>query len=64
VTGPSSPRGERAGKPGVTWEAELRPGGEQIVPDNSWLGGHPVATPSPNRATRRAIARAARRRKS
>lgn len=49
----SSPRSERAGKPGVTWETEVRRV-ETVVDDD-----HP--DPIPNRATRRAMARAARR---
>ncbi|MHC3392067.1 hypothetical protein ACLQ2E_21770 [Streptomyces lavendulocolor] len=56
MTGPSStPRGERAGRPGSRWETELRTTGEQHVPDDA-------EPPRPNRATRRAAARAARRR--
>ncbi len=56
MTGPSStPRGERAGKPGVTWQTELARI-EHIVDDDT-----PDPAP-PNRATRRALARAARRR--
>jgi hypothetical protein len=53
VTGPSSPRGERAGKPGVTWETELRSLGEVVVPDDD---GSPFgwAEPGANRETRRA----------
>jgi hypothetical protein len=54
VTGPSSnPRGERAGTPGSTWETELRTS-ERVIDDDA-------PDPKPNRATRRAIARAARR---
>jgi hypothetical protein len=54
VTGPSStPRGERAGTPGARWETELRWGGEHIVDDET-------PEPKPNRATRRAMARARR----
>jgi hypothetical protein len=55
VTGPSStPRGEKSGRPGVTWEQQLVRV-EQVVDDNE-----PDPTP-PNRATRRALARATRR---
>jgi hypothetical protein len=55
VTGPSStPRGERAGRPGVTWETTLVRS-EQLVDDET-----PDLAP-PNRATRRAMQRAARR---
>jgi hypothetical protein len=50
VTGPTStPRGERAGKPGARWETELVWGGEQIVDDD--------AEPRANRAARRAAKR-------
>ena len=57
MTGPSStPRGERAGRPGVTWETTLVRT-EQHVDDET-----PDPAP-PNRATRRALARAARRKK-
>lgn len=43
----SSPRGERAGRPGVGWETVLRTTGEQLMPDDA-------PEPRPNRATRRA----------
>ena len=53
MTGPSStPRGERAGTPGVTWQTRLVRT-EQVVDDDA-------PDPTPNRATRRALARAAR----
>ncbi|GES27855.1 hypothetical protein AB0G60_02965 [Streptomyces angustmyceticus] len=56
MTAPSSsPRGERVGKPGARWETELRWTGEQIVADDR-------PEPRPNRATRRAAARARRNR--
>lgn len=56
MTGPSStPRGERAGTPGVTWQTELART-EQLIADDA-----PDPAP-PNRATRRAMQRAARRR--
>ncbi|MGW2920348.1 hypothetical protein ACWDBF_21155 [Streptomyces angustmyceticus] len=56
MTAPSSsPRGERASKPGVRWQTELRWTGEQIATD-----GQPE--PRPNRAARRAAARARRNR--
>lgn len=45
----SSPRGERAGRPGVTWQTELVRT-EQVVDDGA-------PDPRPNRATRRALAR-------
>jgi hypothetical protein len=55
MTGPSStPRGEHTPRPGVTWETELVRV-EQLVDDDA-----PDPTP-PNRETRRALARAARR---
>ena len=54
MTGPSSsPRGEKAGKPGARWATELRRT-ERVIDDDA-------PDPIPNRATRRAIARAARR---
>jgi hypothetical protein len=57
VTGPSStPRGERAGRPGITWLSALVRT-EQLVDDTA-----PDPAP-PNRATRRALKRAARRKK-
>lgn len=57
MTGPSSnPRGERAGKPGARWETELAWTGEQVIPDDA-------PDPKPNRATRRAAARARRKKR-
>jgi hypothetical protein len=57
VTGPSSaPRGEHAPAPGVTWNTRLVRI-EQLVDDDA-----PDPSP-PNRQTRRALARAARRKK-
>ncbi|GGZ28600.1 hypothetical protein GCM10010387_22580 [Streptomyces inusitatus] len=54
MTAPSStPRGERAGRPGARWETTLTWTGEQYVDDTT-------PTPRPNRATRRAMARTAR----
>jgi hypothetical protein len=59
----SSPRGEHSGRPGTTWETELHRY-EVLVPDRDGDDG-PFAwtepTPRPNRAARRAAARAARR---
>jgi hypothetical protein len=53
VTGPSNnPRGERGGTVPVTWQQLART--EQHVDDDA-------PDPKPNRATRRALARAARR---
>lgn len=78
MTGPSSvPRGERSPAPGVTWETELVSLGEVVVDDDrgeSPFGWSDLPTtppgdanapvpPRPNRATRRAAARAARRKK-
>lgn len=57
MTAPSSsPRGEKSRQPGTGWETELRFGPEVVTPDDA-------PDPTANRATRRAIARAARRRK-
>lgn len=57
MTGPTStPRGERAGRPGITWDTELVRT-EQHIDDDT-----PDPAP-PNRATRRALKRAARRTK-
>ncbi|MFJ2000288.1 hypothetical protein [Streptomyces chartreusis] len=56
MTGPTStPRGERPGRPGVTWDTELART-EQHIPDDA-------PDPRPNREERRALARAARRKK-
>jgi hypothetical protein len=56
MIGPSStPRGEHTPAPGVTWHTELVHT-EQHVDDDT-------PDPRPNRATRRAIARTARRKK-
>jgi hypothetical protein len=50
VTGPSStPRGEKPGRPGATWEQHLVRV-EQLIDDDA-------PDPKPNRATRRALAR-------
>ncbi|WP_327223062.1 hypothetical protein OG229_02645 [Streptomyces platensis] len=51
----SSPRAEKPGRPGARWETELRWTGEQIATDDQ-------PEPRPNRATRRAAARARRNR--
>lgn len=53
MTVSGSPRGEKPGRPGVRWETELRTS-EHVVDDDA-------PDPKPNRATRRAQARAARR---
>lgn len=56
MTAPSSaPRGERAPRPGATWNTVLA-AVETVVPD----GTPDTALPRPNRATRRALARATR----
>ena len=56
MTGPSStPRGEHTPRPGVTWHTELART-ELVVDDDT-------PDPRPNRATRRAMKRAARRKK-
>lgn len=66
MSGPSSaPRGEHAPAPGVTWNTELVSLGEVVVDlgdDESPFGWRELPEPAqPNRATRRAAARAARR---
>ncbi|MGW3025840.1 hypothetical protein [Streptomyces sp. NPDC001221] len=73
MTKPSStPRGEHAPAPGVTWNTTITTTGEVIVPDGPWGGpakltlwssDGPTAPAKPNRETRRAITRAARRKK-
>lgn len=56
MTGPSgTPRGEHTPRPGVTWQTTVVRT-EQLVDDTA-------PDPRPNRATRRALARAARRTK-
>lgn len=55
---PGSPRGERPGRPGVTWETILGTTGEVLVPDDT-ADDDP---PRPNRATRRRLAKDRRRR--
>ncbi len=51
----SAPRGEHTPVPGVTWQTRIVRV-EQLVDDDT-------PDPRPNRATRRALARAARRKK-
>lgn len=59
MTGPSrTPRGEHPGRPGITWETRLESTGEQLADDDT------AEPPRPNRATRRATTRAARRRRT
>lgn len=66
MTGPSStPRGERSGRPGVTWETELVRT-ETVIYDPEDTSGQIANLPlptRPNRETRRALARQARRKK-
>ena len=51
MTGPSSnPNGERAPRPGVTWQTTLGSTGERVVADDE-------PEPRANRATRRAARR-------
>lgn len=68
MTGPSStPRGEHTPRPGAAWDTQLVSLGEVIVDTDDgespfgWRELEPP--PRPNRATRRALARAARRTK-
>ncbi|NUS83693.1 MAG: hypothetical protein HOY75_13340 [Streptomyces sp.] len=64
MTGPTStPRGERAGQPGITWNTQLART-ETVIddPDTTTVPGlNDPQPPHQNRATRRALARAARR---
>jgi hypothetical protein len=66
MTGPSStPRPEHTPRPGVTWNTELVRV-ERVVPDPEDTSGPDMnqpLPPQPNRATRRALKRAARRTK-
>ncbi|WP_406516358.1 hypothetical protein OH809_45490 (plasmid) [Streptomyces sp. NBC_00873] len=51
MTTPSStPRGERAGRPGAQWGTVLRTTGEHVIPNDA-------PTPQANRAARRAARR-------
>jgi hypothetical protein len=65
VTGPSSsPRGERPGTVPATWQTSEIIRIETVVDDADTAGpdmNQPGPPPQPNRATRRAIAREARR---
>jgi len=77
VSGPSSaPRGEHTPAPGANWEAQLILHGEILVDTSGDLprfldraldapasANEQPLPPRPNRATRRALARAARRKK-
>ncbi|MEE4546479.1 hypothetical protein V2S66_31505 [Streptomyces sp. V4-01] len=64
MTVSSSPRGEHPGRPGTTWDTELAYV-EVVVPDRDGDDESPFGwtepAPRPNRAARRAAARAARR---
>lgn len=66
MTGPSnSPRGEHTPRPGVTWEQHLVRNEQHVDEDTDTSGpdmNQPLP-PQPNRATRRAMQRAARRKK-
>lgn len=65
MTGPSNtPRSEHTPRPGVTWQTELVPLGEVVYDpeDTSGQIANSPLPPRPNRATRRALARAARKR--
>lgn len=75
MTGPTAaPRGEHTPAPGTTWEAQLILHGEILIDrsgdtprfasrelDTTTPGVDEPTPPRPNRATRRALARAARR---
>ncbi|MEV0526013.1 hypothetical protein AB0I66_21490 [Streptomyces sp. NPDC050439] len=70
MSGPSSaPRGEHIAAPGVAWDTELVHLGEVVVDIDrdenpfGWSDPDPAEIPRPNRQTRRAAARAARRTK-
>jgi len=61
VTAPSSsPRGERAGRPGAHWDTVLVRR-ERVIDETSGPDMNQPVEPPPNRATRRALARKARR---
>jgi hypothetical protein len=63
MTGPSSsPRGEHTPRPGATWERVITRT-ELVVDDTTMPDMNLPLPPQPNRATRRALARAARRNK-
>ncbi|MGW1616347.1 hypothetical protein ACWCQZ_44265 [Streptomyces sp. NPDC002285] len=65
MSGPSStPRPEHSPRPGATWERQLvRTETVADDPDTSGPDMNQPLPPRPNRATRRALARAARRKK-
>jgi hypothetical protein len=61
VTAPTStPHGERAGTPGAHWDTRLVHR-ERVIDETSGPDMNQPAEPRPNRATRRALARATRR---
>jgi hypothetical protein len=61
VTAPSSsPRGERAPRPGAHWDTVLVRR-ERVIDETSGPDMNQPDEPQPNRATRRALARKARR---
>ncbi|MEU1273028.1 hypothetical protein [Streptomyces sp. NPDC005799] len=63
MTGPSStPRGEHTPAPGITWDTQLVRH-ERVIDETSGPDMNQPLPPRPNRATRRAAARAARRKK-
>ncbi len=61
----STPRGEHTPRPGAAWETRLVRTEQLVddVPDTSAPGMNEPLPPRPNRETRRAAARAARRTK-
>lgn len=64
MSGPTSaPRGERAPQPGANWQTTEIIRVETLVdgPDTAGPDMNQPVPPQPNRATRRALARAARR---
>lgn len=58
----SSPRGEHPGRPGTNWDTQLVRT-ERVVDETSGPDMNQPLPPRPNRATRRAQARAARRKR-
>ena len=62
MTGPSStPRGERAPRPGIAWDTVLVRTETLVDEDTAGSDTNQPLPPQPNRATRRALARKARR---
>ena len=63
MTAPSSsPRPEHTPRPGATWDTQLART-ERAIDETSGPDMNQPLTPRPNRETRRALARTARRRK-